>query len=311
MGNGNSDFSKRITIAIINSIRDKTDLLYDILINDEAHHSVSPLAKQFLLNNIFNKRLFLTATLERSDDEHKFLTETLNIPILYNYTQRDAINDNLLNEYDLVLQSIELSIQERLKYTRYHDYILANFQNFNYDYKQVLQYMIRGNLKARELSKVFSERKKIIFNAENKVIECIKLVSQHKDDKILVFTEEIHIAHKITHMLKDICKAQMYHSGMKKTQRDTVLQDFKDDKFNVLVSCKCLDEGLNVPSANIAIIVSGNSTERQSIQRIGRVIRYEQGKKAVIYMLFAKETKEEDWIKTRIQNLKYKSITWR
>lgn len=71
-----------------------------------------------------------------------------------------------------------------------------------------------------------------------------------------------------------------------KTERENIIEQFKDGSFHVLVAIKCLDEGIDIPSARRAIIMASSTNPREFIQRIGRVIRTDAGKEnADIYDL--------------------------
>ena len=69
-----------------------------------------------------------------------------------------------------------------------------------------------------------------------------------------------------------------------------------------MVTCTALDEGLNVPDINAAVIVSQTMSNRQRIQRLGRALR--KGKsQAEIYTIYITED-EKDFLKTEFSNLK-------
>ena len=104
----------------------------------------------------------------------------------------------------------------------------------------------------------------------------------------------------------------IYHSKIKKKERDKMLDAFASGKLNVLLTVKALDEGVNVVGANIAIILSGNSTKRQIIQRVGRVLRKKEGKVAKLYYVYAIDTKDKDYVLKNIKHLKNsaENISW-
>jgi superfamily II DNA or RNA helicase len=82
------------------------------------------------------------------------------------------------------------------------------------------------------------------------------------------------------------------HSGITKEVRNKTLTDFKNDEFNVLLTSKVLDEGYNLPKIDVAIITASDSTSRQTVQRMGRVLRKKE-KNSNLYQLYCKETMEE------------------
>lgn len=292
-------------------IEDNHNFFANKILSSNCHHFPAPESKKFLINNTFRKMLFLTATLERADGEEEFLLNDMKIPIIYSYSQEDAITDKLLNEFDLVCEGVDFNDEEQEEYNKIQGVIKKHFPNYAYDYTIVLKRAKIGDFKAAELSRAFALRKKLIFNADNKVATVVDIINNHKDDKIIIFTEEIGNAYKIYNALKDDNLVGIYQSSVSIAERKQTLEKFKEGFINILVSCKCLDEGLDVPTANVAVIVSGNSTSRQSIQRVGRVIRYYPNKKSYVYMLYVRDSKEQDWLKERINALSYKNIEWR
>ena len=81
--------------------------------------------------------------------------------------------------------------------------------------------------------------------------------------------------------------------------------------FRILIACKSIDEGIDVPDASIGIILSGTSTQRQRVQRLGRIIRRQEGKnRALLYYLHIEGTTEESFFlpehgETRSFDLKF------
>lgn len=66
-------------------------------------------------------------------------------------------------------------------------------------------------------------------------------------------------------------------SGQK--NRETILEDFANGDLEVLISMKCLDEGVDVPRSEMAIFCASTGTPRQFIQRRGRILRTHKDKK--------------------------------
>ncbi len=85
-----------------------------------------------------------------------------------------------------------------------------------------------------------------------------------------------------------------YHSGMDRGECDRILQEFRKQKSGALLVCHCLDEGIDVPDVDGAILAASTQAARQRIQRIGRMLRRGDGRKRPIIMtLFAKGTGDE------------------
>ena len=68
------------------------------------------------------------------------------------------------------------------------------------------------------------------------------------------------------------------------SDRLILLEQFSKGNVNALVAMKCLDEGVDVPSAETAIIMASTSNPREYIQRRGRILRRHENKDlAIIY----------------------------
>ncbi len=141
------------------------------------------------------------------------------------------------------------------------------------------------------------ERKRVSVLAEARVRCCLDLIEQCRGrGRILVFAERIEQAERIHRMLlrRYGSIAGLYHSGMDRLARMRVLDDFRENRTSILVSCRCLDEGLDVPDASVGIVVSSSAVTRQRIQRLGRIIRKSDGKEsACLYYIYIRETTDE------------------
>ena len=140
-------------------------------------------------------------------------------------------------------------------------------------------------------------RKRISVLAEARVRCCLDIIARNRGrGRILVFAERIEQAERIHRLLlrRYGSIAGLYHSGMSRDARRRVLNDFREERTSILVSCKCLDEGLDVPDASIGIVVSSSAVPRQRIQRLGRIIRRSDGKDfACLYYIYVRDTSED------------------
>ena len=141
------------------------------------------------------------------------------------------------------------------------------------------------------------QRKRLSNLAQGRLRCALALLETlERDDRVLVFCERTEQAERFAWMLRRrwgaVCG--VYHSGMTKEARARVLREFREHQTRVLVSCRCLDEGIDVPDANVGIVLSSSAAERQRVQRLGRIIRCAPGKDtARLYYLYVRDAAED------------------
>ena len=316
VGGGGSEFTKDITIAIVNSLRDKV-LVRDLLVLDETHRHLSPENISFLKRGLFKYIIALSATPERLDLAHEELFKVA--PIVYDYDSRQARDEGIICRYDVVNVGVELTEFEKGKYDTIQNFIDENFPNFNKDFETVRKAIgpsYRGG-EAAKLMKCFTWRRNLLLNAANKITAALEIVCMESAiewKKMIIFTEYIKTAEELKKRLGEMkIDCGIYHSKMKLKERAKMLEEFKEGKFKIMITVKCLDEGINVPDAEVGIIVSGSKVERQAIQRLGRILRQRENKKAKLYQIYVKDTKDQDWTVDRCSVFKgvADNISWR
>jgi superfamily II DNA or RNA helicase len=122
-----------------------------------------------------------------------------------------------------------------------------------------------------------------------------ELLARHAGQRTLIFTADNATAYTIA---RELLVVPITHE-IGRAERAQLLARFRAGEISVLVSAQVLDEGFDVPDAEIAIIVGGSSSKRREVQRIGRVLRPRPGKKAVIYELAVNDTTEIDYVRRR------------
>ena len=144
---------------------------------------------------------------------------------------------------------------------------------------------------------LFYKRRDVVYNAASRVrcvFDLVRLI--RKDAKIIIFGERIETADEIYEGLKSIFpnESGIYHSGVHRSVGESALKRFEDGEIRILVSCRTLDEGLSITSADVAIIVSSTNSVRQRIQRLGRILRKkDNGRQVYFYYLYIYGTTEE------------------
>ena len=108
-----------------------------------------------------------------------------------------------------------------------------------------------------------------------------ELLQRHRDSRILIFAADNDTAYSVAreHLVQPIT------CDIGKRERARALQSFSSGELRILVSARVLNEGIDVPAANVAIIAGGSQGSREYVQRVGRILRPSEGKKAIVYEL--------------------------
>ncbi len=167
---------------------------------------------------------------------------------------------------------------------------------------------------ARQYIRLSFIRKNLVCMASERLdcaYDLIKSLGIH--DKILVFGERIRQAEELYTRLRNDYpgKVGRYHSKLGNQANKNAMERFRLGDIRILIACKAIDEGVDVPDTAIGIILSGTSTQRQRVQRLGRIIRQKEGKEsALLYYLHITESSEDACFlpnasKNRIFDLEY------
>lgn len=310
IGGGYKEDNCPITIAVIDSIRNKT-FSSELLCVDEVHNLNGIKNRHFFVKGSHKRIMGLTATIDKS----KSL-----LPIIYEMTQKEAVDKKLIAPYKMVNIGVDLIGEESNKYRYYTNLIKTDMRHFNYDLASIINNAKFSNdSKQKQLAmgilRAIKARKTILANSKAKADKTLEIIDLNKNSKILVFCEFIKTADLLLRQLKKIgIVGGKFHSKMTKEDKQILFDKFKNNEINVMIAVKSLDEGTNIPDCDIALVMSGSSVARQIIQRIGRVLRLSDSKDyATIYQIYCKGTKDEDWTKKRSSYVKKAAmeIVWK
>ena len=286
---------KPITITTYDSAYINAEKLgnkFMFLIFDEVHHLPSEAYMQIAELNAAPYRMGLTATYEREDGRHELLPELVGGKV-FELKPSDLAGKHL-SSYVIKRIYVPLTEDERAVYMEkfriFRDYVEKKgiFLKSVEDFQRIV--MATGyDERAYDALRALDEARKIAFNSKNKLIKLRELLEKHRGDKIIIFTRHNELVYKISKTF--LIPAITYKTP--REERKLFLNGFKAGKFRAIVSSQVLDEGVDVPDANVGIIMSGTGSAREYIQRLGRILRPSKGKdRALLYEIISKETGE-------------------
>lgn len=285
------EYSK-ITVTTTKSLRNINTDIFQILVADEIHNmTTTEMIKELKKNYLY--KLGLSATVKDSNTQSHWKLLKIFEYNHFEYNFANAIKDNILNKFEFYDIGVSINeLETRNQYEEVNSFIkmmLASVGGFD-RYKS----LPADNLIKMQLNKAFDKRKKLVLNYHRKFNVIMDILEQNKDKKIIVFNEYNEIGQQIYWQCLDVnIKSRVVNSDYAKEEKEKNIEDFANGKYNVLITSKMFDEGYNLPSIDIAIIFSGTSTDRQSIQRIGRVLRLKDHN-SKIYQIYVVGTFEAE-----------------
>lgn len=283
-----------LTVATYDSAAIHMDRLggrFGLVIWDEAHHLPAPAYARAAESCIAPLRLGLSATPERPDGLHARMYELIG-PVVYRREITELAGD-FLAEYRTEVVTVRLTDEEKQRY----DELRARYKAFvdgagirmggPNGWRQFLRESCRSR-EGRAAFRAFLDARRIAHGTERKLEMVQALVTQEWGRRTIVFTNDNDTAYRIAELLLAPCIT--HHTDVK--ERRAWLDAFGRGELNVLVTSRVLNEGVDLPAAEVAIVASGTSTVRESVQRLGRILRPQPGKQAVLYELVADGTTE-------------------
>jgi superfamily II DNA or RNA helicase len=290
---------KDITVSTYDSaylMAEKLGNRFRFLLADEVHHMASEQYSQIAKMYASPYRLGLSATYERSDGLQELLAPYFGDKIFE--MGYEELRDYIAG-FEIRKVQIELSDQEEEEYNTYRDIFLSYIRRYNISLKGQFDFQnfIRRswNREGREALLAWRKSRQIAFNARAKLDFVRYVLSKHRNEKTLIFSEDTDTAYLVSKEF--LIPALTYKTPGK--ERKMYLDYFKQGKVTKLSTSRILDEGVDVPDASVAVIISGSGSGRQFKQRLGRIVRPGSDKHAVMYELVASGTGESGTSKRR------------
>ncbi len=272
---------------------------FGLLIFDECHHLPAPTYRLIAESAFTPLRLGLSATPERGDMAHLDLDQLIG-PEVYRRSPAELTEGQYLAQYSEVRIDISLSAEDEARYAEQRRIYRSFLQRRHIiihspeEFQQKVIFMSARDPQAREAMLAWREARNIAMNAPPKYAEIERLLRLHASDQVLLFSEYNPVVDEISRRFR--LPSITYKTPSE--ERRAILERFRSGQYSKLVTGRVLNEGVDVPDCRVAIIVSGNSTKREYIQRLGRVLRPKTGQ-ALLYELVTSGTTEEEMAKRR------------
>jgi superfamily II DNA or RNA helicase len=294
LGGGSRDFTE-VVVATYDSAHRAIEThgnRWGLLIFDECHHLPGELYRLIAEQSLAPYRLGLTATLERGDGKHRDLESLIGATVFK--ARPEDLAGGALAPYSLVTVSVDLNAEERLAYTNALETrdTFLNSRRIRLGSLEGWSRFVRASASSKDGRRAMlahRELKRLALATSAKIRALDELLPQHLEDRVLVFTDDNAAVYAVSRAL--LVPAITHQTPVK--ERHAILERFKDGSYPVIVASKVLNEGVDVPEASVAIVLSGTGSTREHVQRLGRILRPRPGKRAVLYEVVSRDTVEE------------------
>jgi superfamily II DNA or RNA helicase len=305
LGGGEWDI-EALTVSTYDSAyihADKLGNRFGLIIFDEVHHL--PAAGYRNIAEMFASpfRMGLTATFEREDGLHTELNRLVGGKV-FEKRVRDLAGEHL-SPFRLEKIAVELTEEEKKEYEKnqkvFSDYLARINLTIRSpaDFQKLVMRSGRDP-QARRALLARNKARDIAYNSISKMGKLSEILKMHNGGRIFIFTEHNKLVHRISRQF--LIPSITYRTTGK--ERSETLDRFRSGIYRAVVTSKVLDEGIDVPDADVGIILSGTGSQRAFIQRLGRILRKKEGKEAVLYEIVTAETSETGTARRRKRSLK-------
>ncbi|MCU4800881.1 DEAD/DEAH box helicase family protein [Halobacteria archaeon HArc-gm2] len=286
-----------VTVSTYDSAYLRADELgnrFGLVVFDEVHHLGGEGYRDVARLLAAPARLGLTATFERPDDAHEVVADLIG-PVVHRLSVDDLAGEHLA-DYDVKRIEVSLTEEEREVYedhqSTFTDYLARSGirMRSGSDYQELVK-RSGSDPEARAALLAKQRAREVMMNADRKVETLADILDRHSDDRIIVFTAHTDLVYRLSERF--LIPAITNETGT--SERREILEKFRDGSYSRVVTANVLDEGVDVPDANVAVVLSGSGSEREFTQRLGRVLRPKADDgRAVLYELVSEETAEEN-----------------
>lgn len=278
---------------------------FGLAVFDECHHlpgATYALAARLALAPF---RLGLTATPERGDGRHRELEDLIG-PIVYR-KEINELSGDYLSDYDTETIVVDLSAAERAEYEAeralYRAFVVRHGIRMKdpSGWSEFVRVSARSEEGVRAMA-AFRRQRELALAAPAKLDYVEHLLEVHRDDRMILFTQDNATAYRVSRRF--LVPVITHQTRVK--ERSEVLAGFVDGTYGAIVTSKVLNEGVDIPEANVAVVISGSATVREHVQRLGRILRQRPGKRAILYELVSAGTTETFTSERRRDHVAYR-----
>ena len=306
LGGGYNDI-RPLTVTTYDSAYMNLDRLGDkfgLLVFDECHHLPGPTYGLAATGAIAPFRLGLTATPERADNAHTQLDHLIG-PIVYR-REITQLRGHYLADYRVETLYVNLTEEERFRYESARETYRAFLQSTGIDMRRPGawgQFLVAAHRSpdGRQAYLAYREQRALALAAPAKLSLLARLLDRHNGDRVLIFTHDNATVYKIA---RQFLVPVITHQTKTKERREILLR-FNAGTFPIVATSRVLNEGVNVPEANVAVVLSGSGSVREHVQRLGRILRKRGDKEATLYEVITRGTVEEFTSNRRRQHSAY------
>jgi superfamily II DNA or RNA helicase len=265
---------------------------FGLLIFDECHHLPGSVYRYAAEMSIAPFRLGLTATPERSDGADTLLDRLVG-PIIFRREAREFAGE-YLSDYTINRILVRLSSEERSSYESERAIFRSFLSRQGIDMSSLRgwQSFVGASARSeagRRAMLAYRESKRIALGTDSKLRILSELLRRHRRDRVLIFTAENEMVYRISERF--LIPAITHETPIK--ERKLWLESFNRGDVLALATSKVLNEGVDIPSASVAVVLSGSGSSREHIQRLGRILRKQPDKEAILYEVVTADTTEE------------------
>jgi RNA polymerase primary sigma factor len=313
LGDGERDSlaDHTILISTVQSCYQNPDLTRGggLLIADECHRYGGETWATALQTG-FPHRLGLTATYERNDDGVERYLQPYFKQTVYKLHYEEALRDDVIAHFKIAFLGVQFARDEQADYDAHdstvrwakgkliYTYGLPEkpFGTFIKEVNRLAEDDDEEGRIARTYLTAFTARRKVLAEARGKFRRMTALAeAARRAQGTIVFTQTKDAAADAAEVLQGQgLTTGFLHSEMDRSERRSVLNNFAEGDTDVIAAPKLLDEGIDVPAADLAIIVAASRTRLQMVQRMGRVLRKKRdGRLARVVIMYVVGTSED------------------